>query len=119
MFSPRLGYGGLGGRGSSTACGRFDRRRNGVGWLVLVYLGAVANEYASFPTTDQNAVRVIFLRRAWFAVFGIVFSIAASGIALLAKWLGNSCLVGAAAILLAIALVWSVVIAVLLAAEIR
>jgi hypothetical protein len=87
--------------------------------LILVYLGAVANEYASFPRTDQGAVRPIFMRRAWFAAVGIVFSIAASGLAVLGKWLAQNCLVGAAAIFLAIALVWSVVIAILLAAEIK
>jgi hypothetical protein len=73
--------------------------------LILVYLGAVANEYASFPKTDQGAVRPMFMRRAWFAAVGIVLSIAASGIAVLGKWLGHSCLVGAAVILLALALV--------------
>lgn len=87
--------------------------------LILVYLGAVANEYARFPTTDQGAVRSVFMRRAWFAALGIVFSISASGVAVLGKWLTNNCLVGAAVILLALALVWSAVIAVLLAAEIR
>ena len=87
--------------------------------LILVYLGAVANEYASFPKTDQGAVRSMFMRRAWFAALGIIFSISASGVAVLGKWLGQSCLVGAAVILLALALVWSVVIALLLAAEIK
>jgi hypothetical protein len=87
--------------------------------LILVYLGAVANEYASFPKTDQSAVRSVFARRAWFAALGIAFSISASGIAVLGKWQAQSCLVGAAAILLALALVWSVVIAILLAAEIK
>jgi hypothetical protein len=87
--------------------------------LILVYLGAVANEYASFPATDQGAVLPTFRRRAWFAALGIIFSISASGIALLGKWLANTCLTGFAVILLALALVWAVVIAILLAAEIR
>jgi hypothetical protein len=87
--------------------------------LILVYLGSVANEYAGFQTTDQGAVRPIFMRRAWFAALGIIFAISASGVAILGKWQANSCLAGAAAILLALALVWSVVIAVLLAAEIK
>ncbi|HZR62861.1 MAG TPA: hypothetical protein VFA80_18100 [Xanthobacteraceae bacterium] len=87
--------------------------------LILVYLGAVATEYASFQKTEQGAVRPVFMRRAWFAVLGIVFSIAAAGLAVLGKWLALSCVVGTAAILLALALVWSVVIALLLAAEIK
>jgi hypothetical protein len=87
--------------------------------LVLVYLGSVANEYASFPKTDQGAVRAVFMRRAWFAVLGIVFSIAASGMAVLGKWLASTCLAGGAIILLALALIWSVVIAILLATEVK
>jgi hypothetical protein len=87
--------------------------------LILVYLGSVANEYAGFDKTAQGSVRIVFLRRAWFAAAGIILSIAASGIAILGKWLAQTCLVGASVVLLALALVWSVVIAVLLAAEIK
>jgi hypothetical protein len=87
--------------------------------LILVYLGGVANEYAGFDRTAHGAVRTTFMRRAWFAAGGIILSIAASGIAVLGKWLASSCLVGSSVVLLALALVWSAVIAVLLAAEIR
>lgn len=87
--------------------------------LILVYLGSVANEYAGFPTTDQGAVRSVFMRRAWFATVGIVFSISASGVAILGKWLASTCLVGVAVILLGLALAWSVIIAILLALEVR
>jgi len=86
--------------------------------LILVYLGSVASEYGGFRTEDQGAVRSKFRRRAWFAVLGIVFSIAGSGMAILGKWLGSACEVGTAVILLSLALLWSVVIAILLAAEI-
>lgn len=87
--------------------------------LILVYLGSVANEYASFQTTDQSAVRSVFMRRAWFAAAGIVFSISASGIAILGKWLASACLLGVAVILLGLALAWSLIIAILLALEVR
>jgi hypothetical protein len=87
--------------------------------LILVYLGSVANEYASFERTAQGAVRAAFTQRAWFAAAGVVLAISASGIAILGKWLNQSCLVGAAAVLLSLALLWSVLIAVLLAREVR
>src|SRR5689334_21806024 len=54
---------------------RHDPAGAALAGLILVYLGAVANEYASFPKTDQSAVRSVFARRAWFAAVGIVFSI--------------------------------------------
>ena len=86
--------------------------------LILVYLGAVANEYGRFPTTDQRAVRDIFIRRAWFATFGIIFAISASGIALGGKFLASSFWVGLSAFLLVLALIWSVVIAVMITSDI-
>ena len=87
--------------------------------LILVYLGGVATEYAGFDRTAQPAVRTRFMRRAWFAAIGIVLSIAATGLAVLGKWLSNVCLVGSSTVLLAIALIWSALIAILLAAEVK
>ena len=87
--------------------------------LILVYLGAVATEYASFERTAQDAVRPTFMRRAWFAAAGVMLSIAASGIAVLGKWLGQVSLVGGSVVLLALALIWSAIIAILLAVEVK
>lgn len=87
--------------------------------LILVYLGGVANEYAGFDKTERGAVRTVFMRRAWFAAGGLILSIAASGIAVLGKWLQHVCLTGSSVVLLVLALVWSAVIAVLLAAEVK
>jgi hypothetical protein len=86
--------------------------------LIVIYLGTVISEYGSFSTEAQSAVRGKFLPRAWFCLLGIVFAIATSGVAILRKWLGSGSLVGAAAILLSLALLWSVIVAILLAVEI-
>jgi hypothetical protein len=86
--------------------------------LILVYLGNVSAGYAGFARTEQGTVRASFQRRAWFAVVGIVFAIAASGAALLGKWLSQMCFAGAGVILLALALVWVVATATLIAFEV-
>jgi hypothetical protein len=86
--------------------------------LILIYLGTVVTEYGTYGTEASSSVRWKYLPRAWFALLGMIFSIAASGMAILGKWLGSSCVVGGAAILLSLALLWSVIIAILLAMEI-
>jgi hypothetical protein len=60
--------------------------------LVLVYIGGVATAYGSYRTEDQPAVRNLHLRRAWFGFAGFAFSLTASALAILAKWLGVLCL---------------------------
>jgi hypothetical protein len=87
--------------------------------LILVYLGSVATGYSGFTAEQQRSVRTSFQRRAWFAVVGVVLSIAASGTAVLGKWLSNVCLAGSGAVLLSLALVWVVATAVLIAFEVR
>ena len=87
--------------------------------LILVYLGSVAAGYASFETTQQPSVRSAYQRRAWFAVTGIILSIAASGTAIAAKWLANVCIAGASVVTLALALIWAAVTAILIALEVQ
>jgi hypothetical protein len=87
--------------------------------LILVYLGSVATGYATFERTQQGAVRASFQRRAWFGVVGVVLAIAASGTAVLGKWLSHVCVAGSSVILLALALIWVVVTAVLIALEVK
>jgi hypothetical protein len=87
--------------------------------LILVYLGSVATGYAGFERTQQGAVRVSFQRRAWFGVVGVILAIAASGTAILGKWLSHVCLGGSSVILLALALIWVVGTAVLMALEVK
>jgi hypothetical protein len=87
--------------------------------LILVYLGNVTAGYAGFDAGAQRTVRASFQRRAWFAVAGIALAIGASGAALIGKWLSDVCLAGAAAVLLALALIWAIFTAVLTALEVR
>ncbi len=87
--------------------------------LILVYLGSVASGYAGFAATEQRSVRASFQRRAWFAVVGVALAIAASGTALLGKWLSQICLAGSSVVLLALAFIWVVATAVLIAFEVK
>jgi hypothetical protein len=87
--------------------------------LILVYLGSITTGYAVFEKTQHGAVRASFQRRAWFGVVGIILAIAASGTAVLGKWLSHVCLAGSSVILLAFALIWVVGTAVLMAFEVK
>src|SRR6266540_1040124 len=87
--------------------------------LLLVYLGSVSAGYAGYAKTEQGSVRTSYQRRAWFAVVGVALAIAASGTAVLGKWLSHVCLAGASVVLMAAALVWVTVTAVLIALEVR
>jgi hypothetical protein len=87
--------------------------------LILVYLGSVATGYAGFDPAAHRTVRASFQRRAWFGVVGVVLAITASGAALFGKWLSNICLAGTSVVLLALALIWVVATAVLIALEVK
>jgi hypothetical protein len=87
--------------------------------LILVYLGSVSAGYASYDKQDRGPVRGSYQHRAWFAVVGITLAIAASGMALLGKWLSHICLAGSGVVFLALALVWVVATAVLVATEVK
>jgi hypothetical protein len=91
----------------------------GLAGFLLVYLGSAAGGYASFEKTQQGSVRGAFQRRAWFAVVGILFSVAACGSAAVAKWLANACVAGASLALFGITLLWAALSAVLIAFEIK
>ena len=67
--------------------------------LVLVYLGSVSAGYASYERDQQRTVRAVYQRKAWFAVGGILLSILASGIAVLAKWSANDWIAGVSIII--------------------
>jgi hypothetical protein len=86
--------------------------------LILVYLGSVVAGYERFDKPQQPSVRPIYQRRAWFAVAGIVFSIGASGTAVLGEWLANSDMANASIVILALALIWAVITAFLIASEV-
>jgi hypothetical protein len=86
--------------------------------LILVYLGSVVAGYERFEKPQQPSVRPTYKRRAWFAVAGIVFSIGASGTAVLGKWLANVDLAGASVVILALALIWALITAFLIASEV-
>jgi len=87
--------------------------------LVLVYLGSVSAGYASYERDQQRTVRAVYQRKAWFAVGGILLSILASGIAVLAKWSANDWIAGVSIIILAFALAWAAIAAVLIASEVK
>jgi hypothetical protein len=83
--------------------------------LLIVYLGGVASEYASFAKTAQASVRGSFQSRAWFAVGGVLFSVFACGSAALAKWQASPLVAGVSLFLFACTLFWSALSAVFIA----
>ena len=87
--------------------------------LILVYLGSVTAGFASFAKLQQGAVRGAYQRKAWFAVLGILFGLIASGLAVFAKWYGDSVMAGFSIIMLIVALVWAALTAILSAWEVN
>lgn len=87
--------------------------------LVLVFLGAIASSYGTYEKTAQAAVRGRFQTRAWFAFVGLVLSLLAGLLAVVAKWLTNECAGLAAIVLLFIALIWVLLAALSAVREIR
>jgi hypothetical protein len=87
--------------------------------LLIVYLGGLSASYASFPRTAQASVRGSFQSRAWFAFFGVLFSIFACSCAALAKWQASPFVAGIALIFFAATLFWSVLSAAFIALEIK
>lgn len=65
--------------------------------LLLVFLGAVANSYDSFPSESQQAVVKKYAARGWLIAIGFFASLFSMVTSLLGKWLDVPCLVYAAA----------------------
>src|SRR5215831_16166280 len=74
--------------------------------FILVYLSALATAYAGYDVTDRKAVLSSFRQRAWFAVGGIIFSIAACTFGTLAKWFASTTLAGWSLFFLFATLFW-------------
>jgi hypothetical protein len=87
--------------------------------LILVYLGSVMTGFGGYETAAQDAVRTSYQRKAWLAVIGILFGLAASGFALVAKWQAISWMAGLSVWLLIIALLWAALTAILSALEVQ
>jgi hypothetical protein len=87
--------------------------------LLIVYLGGVASEYATFSRTAQASVRGSFQSRAWFAVIGVFFSIFACGSAALAKWQASPLVAGVSLFLFACTLFFSLLSALFIALEVK
>jgi len=86
--------------------------------LVLVYIGGVAANYSTFDTDAKPAIRFRYRVKVWFAVAGVVLSIAAAALGLVAKWQGSNCAANVAIIALLLGMAWGVAIAALSAMEI-
>jgi hypothetical protein len=79
--------------------------------LILVYLGAMAASYSAYDAASQSDVRIFYRRRAWWAFSGIVISLTAAALGLIAKSTESLCVaVGAAALLFA-AFLWAIITA--------
>jgi sterol desaturase/sphingolipid hydroxylase (fatty acid hydroxylase superfamily) len=90
-----------------------------VAGLMLVYMGALSNEYGSYDATQQDSVRGRFRWRMWFAFVGLLPNAISIPFGLAAKALENACALWAALILLAVGLTWLVAVAVMTALEIN
>jgi hypothetical protein len=87
--------------------------------LLLVYLGGLSTEYASFTPVEKASVRGSFRSRAWFAAIAIIFSISACSAGALAKWQAWDFVAGVSLLLFAITLFLSALSAVFMALEIE
>jgi len=84
---------------------------NGAGWPDFFYLGAMAASYSAYDAASQSDVRIFYRRRAWWAFSGIVISLTAAALGLIAKSTESLCVaVGAAALLFA-AFLWAIITA--------
>jgi len=87
--------------------------------LILVFLGAVASSFGSYQKAEQATVRARYQLRAWFAFVGFTLALLSAILALIAKWLTNDCAALAAVALLAAALIWVLLAALLAVRDIR
>jgi protein-S-isoprenylcysteine O-methyltransferase Ste14 len=87
--------------------------------LILVYLGSVTAGFSSFEKPQQGTVRKAYQHKAWLAVIGILFGLAASGSAVFAKWQVSTWIAGLSILLLIAALAWAALTAVLSALEVK
>jgi len=76
--------------------------------LIIVYVGSVATAYSSYEKQEQKSVRAKFRRRAGIAGIGVGLAAASAALALLGKWADSNWMVGLAAILMVITLLWGV-----------
>lgn len=77
--------------------------------LILIYIGSVATAFeARQPGGERNAVKLVFLTRAWLAFVGFVLALLASGLAIIGKWIGSPCTGNVSVWVLLAAFVWAV-----------
>ena len=87
--------------------------------FILIYLGAVSTSFSTFDSVQQDAVRGMFAKRAWFAFAGIVLSLLTVALALLAKWTASDMESSVAVYLLFVTLLWSAIIALIAVLDVK
>jgi hypothetical protein len=63
--------------------------------LSIIYVGAVAASYGSYPPEDQGPLRARFRRRAAMGAIGVGIAASAATLAILGKWAAIQGVVGA------------------------
>jgi hypothetical protein len=87
--------------------------------LIIIYVGSVATAYSGYRREEQRSVRAKFRRRATIGAVGVGLAASSAGLALCGKWASSNLLVGSAAILMLVTLLWGVGVTVASVLEIR
>ncbi|MCZ4342720.1 hypothetical protein O4H52_13955 [Sphingomonadaceae bacterium G21617-S1] len=76
--------------------------------LILIYIGSLVTAFGAYAATEQKAVRIKFLGRAWIAFVGFVLALASAALAVLGKWLDIECASNTGVWVLLLAFLWAV-----------
>lgn len=101
--------GGASSNGWSSGCWR-----SGDGWDSLsgfdpyIYIGSLVTAYGSYQAVEQNSVKLRFLARAWLGFVGFLLALSSAGLAVMGKWVSNSCMGNASVWVLLGAFGWAV-----------
>jgi hypothetical protein len=85
--------------------------------LILVFLGGILSAYDSFPAEDKNFVRHRYRRNGTLALGGFLAALVAAILALIAKWCVLPAFLWSAAVVLALAFGFVILLAVIAFSE--
>ena len=76
--------------------------------LILIYIGSLVTAYGSYQAVEQKSVKLRFLARAWLGFVGFLLALSSAGLAVMGKWVSNSCMGNASVWILLGAFGWAV-----------
>jgi hypothetical protein len=105
--------------GAVTIAGEIAGAATALAGLILVFLGATAASFGGYEKTAQKTVRSRYQQQGWSALLGLIFALAATFFALIAKWNVHEGLAVTAFILLVVAAVFVAAAAITSVLEIK